>query len=138
MASVRARLREAIAERAALLAPGVYDGLSAALNAAAGFKIAYMSGAAVSVATGIPQPPAGLATLAESWLSHSRMSGFRSVITPRRARPWADRPWRDVAEPRMDHANTEQRTQRKSVHVHIGEQKQPATVLLRIGPVPVR
>ena len=63
MASVRARLREAISERAAPLAPGVYDGLSAALTSAAGFKVAYMSGAAVSVVTGVPD--IGLATQTE-------------------------------------------------------------------------
>jgi 2-methylisocitrate lyase-like PEP mutase family enzyme len=54
MVSVRTQLPEAISERAAPLAPGVFDGLSASLTAAAGFKIAYMSGAAVSAVMGIP------------------------------------------------------------------------------------
>ena len=63
MISARAQLREAISERAAPLGPGVYDGLSAALTAAAGFRIAYMSGAAVSAVTGVPD--IGLATQTE-------------------------------------------------------------------------
>jgi 2-methylisocitrate lyase-like PEP mutase family enzyme len=77
MTSVRTLLREAIAERAAPLAPGVYDGLSAALTAAAGFKIAYMSGAAVSVATGIPD--IGLATQTELAQRVQLISGLLNI-----------------------------------------------------------
>jgi 2-methylisocitrate lyase-like PEP mutase family enzyme len=77
MTSRRAQLREAIAERAAPLAPGVYDGLSAALTAAAGFKIAYMSGAAVSVATGIPD--IGLATQTELGQRVALISGLLNI-----------------------------------------------------------
>ncbi|MQA95181.1 MAG: carboxyvinyl-carboxyphosphonate phosphorylmutase [Streptosporangiales bacterium] len=64
MSDVRARLRELLAERSAVMAPGVFDGLSAKLTAAEGFRAAYMSGAAVAAsATGMPD--IGLATQTE-------------------------------------------------------------------------
>jgi len=64
MSHPTAVLRDLLAERAAPLAPGVYDGLSAHLTAAAGFRVAYMSGAAVAVsAAGLPD--IGLATQTE-------------------------------------------------------------------------
>jgi 2-methylisocitrate lyase-like PEP mutase family enzyme len=56
-------LRELLAERSAPFAPGVYDGLSAALTRAAGFRVAYMSGAAVAASLGLPD--IGLATQTE-------------------------------------------------------------------------
>lgn len=59
----RARLRELLQERSAPLAPGVYDGLSASLTRAAGFRAGYMSGAAVAATLGLPD--IGLATQAE-------------------------------------------------------------------------
>jgi 2-methylisocitrate lyase-like PEP mutase family enzyme len=77
MASVRTQLREAISERAAPLAPGVYDGLSAALTAAAGFKIAYMSGAAVSAVMGVPD--IGLATQTELAQRVQLISGLLDI-----------------------------------------------------------
>lgn len=46
------------------VAPGVYDGLSAALVQAAGFGVAYMSGAAVS-ASAVGLPDIGLTTMTE-------------------------------------------------------------------------
>lgn len=58
-----ASLREMLAERSALVAPGVYDGLSASLTAGAGFRAAYMSGAAVAATLGLPD--IGLATQTE-------------------------------------------------------------------------
>jgi 2-methylisocitrate lyase-like PEP mutase family enzyme len=62
-ATDRVLLRQLLAERSAPLAPGVYDGLSAALTRAAGFRIAYMSGAAVAASLGLPD--IGLATQTE-------------------------------------------------------------------------
>jgi 2-methylisocitrate lyase-like PEP mutase family enzyme len=59
----RARLRELLQERSAPLAPGVFDGLSASLTRAAGFRAGYMSGAAVAATLGLPD--IGLATQAE-------------------------------------------------------------------------
>jgi len=52
-----------LAERSALVAPGVYDGLSASLTRDAGFRAAYMSGAAVAATLGLPD--IGLATQTE-------------------------------------------------------------------------
>lgn len=64
MSDVRVQLRELLAERSAVMAPGVFDGLSAHLTADAGFRAAYMSGAAVAAsATGMPD--IGLATQTE-------------------------------------------------------------------------
>jgi 2-methylisocitrate lyase-like PEP mutase family enzyme len=77
MASVRTQLREAMSERAAPLAPGVYDGLSAALTAAAGFKVAYMSGAAVSAVMGVPD--IGLATQTEFSQRVQLISGLLDI-----------------------------------------------------------
>ena len=47
-----------------LIAPGVYDGLTAALAEAAGFEALYLSGAAVAY-TRLGRPDIGLATLSE-------------------------------------------------------------------------
>ncbi|MEU2358692.1 isocitrate lyase/PEP mutase family protein [Streptomyces misionensis] len=58
------RLRELLAEPDLLIAPGVYDGLSAALVRESGFRAAYLSGAAVS-ASAVGYPDIGLATLTE-------------------------------------------------------------------------
>lgn len=57
-------LRELIDDRRLLVAPGVYDGLTAALAQSAGFDAAYMSGAAVA-ASAVGLPDIGLATLTE-------------------------------------------------------------------------
>lgn len=61
--SASATLRELLRERSAPFAPGVYDGLSASLTRAAGFRAAYMSGAAVAATLGLPD--IGLVTQAE-------------------------------------------------------------------------
>lgn len=58
--SLRARLRR----RPILLAPGVYDGLTAALAARAGFEALYLSGAAIAY-TRLGRPDLGLTTLSE-------------------------------------------------------------------------
>lgn len=63
MSDVRVRLRELLAERSAVMAPGVFDGLSASLTASAGFTAAYLSGAAVSAVSGLPD--IGLTTQSE-------------------------------------------------------------------------
>lgn len=77
MAETRNRLRELLAERSAVLAPGVYDGLSASLTAAAGFRAAYMSGAAVAAATGVPD--IGLATQTEMTRHAGLLAGLLDI-----------------------------------------------------------
>ncbi|MEU6409023.1 isocitrate lyase/PEP mutase family protein [Microbispora sp. NPDC046933] len=68
-----ARLRQLLAEPGLLIAPGVYDGLSAALVREAGFDAAYLSGAAVA-ASAVGHPDIGLTTLTE-------MAGQAVVVT---------------------------------------------------------
>jgi 2-methylisocitrate lyase-like PEP mutase family enzyme len=63
MTEVRARLREMVSEGSGLLAPGVFDGLSAALTAEAGFRAAYLTGAGVAAVLGVPD--IGLTTQTE-------------------------------------------------------------------------
>jgi 2-methylisocitrate lyase-like PEP mutase family enzyme len=58
------RLRELLAGRDLLVAPGVYDGISAAVVGKLGFAAAYMTGAGVS-ASGWGLPDIGLLTLTE-------------------------------------------------------------------------
>lgn len=57
-------LNAAMSSRAPLVAPGVYDGLSAALAARAGFSVLYLSGFAVA-GTRLAQPDVGLVTATE-------------------------------------------------------------------------
>ncbi len=59
-----AALREALDRPGALVAPGVYDALTALLVQQAGFRCAYVSGASVSF-TRIGRPDLGLTTLTE-------------------------------------------------------------------------
>jgi 2-methylisocitrate lyase-like PEP mutase family enzyme len=59
-----ARLRELLAGDAMIVAPGVYDGISAAIAAKLGFRAAYMTGAGVC-ASGWGLPDVGLLTLTE-------------------------------------------------------------------------
>ena len=62
--SAAARLRELLDREELIVAPGVYDGISAALVGKLGFSAAYMTGAAVSASTyGLPD--IGLLTLTE-------------------------------------------------------------------------
>jgi 2-methylisocitrate lyase-like PEP mutase family enzyme len=58
------RLRELLAGEELIVAPGVYDGISAVLVAKLGFPAAYMTGAGVS-ASGYGLPDVGLLTLTE-------------------------------------------------------------------------
>lgn len=57
-------LRDRLARTPILVAPGVYDGLTAALAAAAGFEALYLSGAAVAY-TRLGRPDIGLTSLSE-------------------------------------------------------------------------
>jgi 2-methylisocitrate lyase-like PEP mutase family enzyme len=57
------RLRELLAGDQLIVAPGVFDGISAALVAKLGFTAAYMTGAGVSASYGLPD--IGLITLTE-------------------------------------------------------------------------
>jgi 2-methylisocitrate lyase-like PEP mutase family enzyme len=59
-----AQLRRLIADGGLITAPGVYDGLTAALVARTGFSAAYLTGAGVSVA-GFGLPDIGLLTATE-------------------------------------------------------------------------
>lgn len=58
------QLRAALVEPGAIIAPGVYDALTALLVEQAGFRCAYLSGASVSF-TRIGRPDLGLTTLSE-------------------------------------------------------------------------
>lgn len=60
----RQTLRQLIADRRGLVAPGAYDGLSARLVARAGFPVVYMTGFGVS-ASRLGMPDMGFAGLAE-------------------------------------------------------------------------
>ena len=62
-ASPRARLRELLAGGQLILAPGIFDGLSALVAEAAGFGAIYLSGGAVARSSGVPD--IGLLTLSE-------------------------------------------------------------------------
>jgi 2-methylisocitrate lyase-like PEP mutase family enzyme len=57
-------LRNRIAETSILIAPGVYDGLTASIAAAAGFEALYLSGAAVAY-TRLGRPDIGLTSVSE-------------------------------------------------------------------------
>lgn len=63
MTAPRARLRALLAGDALVVAPGVYDGLSAHLARAAGFDAAYLTGAGTAATHG--HPDIGLTTLTE-------------------------------------------------------------------------
>jgi carboxyvinyl-carboxyphosphonate phosphorylmutase len=58
------RLRRMLAEPGIIVAPGAYDGISARLVEAAGYRAAYMTGAGTA-ASHLGQPDLGLATLTE-------------------------------------------------------------------------
>jgi 2-methylisocitrate lyase-like PEP mutase family enzyme len=59
-----ARLRQLLREERLVVAPGVYDGISARLVEQAGFKVAYMTGYG-AVASSLGVPDLGLATMTE-------------------------------------------------------------------------
>ncbi len=62
--STAKQLRKSLAGNAAVIAPGVYDALTALMVEQAGFQCAYVSGASVSF-TRIGRPDLGLTTLTE-------------------------------------------------------------------------
>jgi 2-methylisocitrate lyase-like PEP mutase family enzyme len=68
-ASPARKLRERLASKALLIAPGVYDGLSARIAGAAGFEALYASGGAIARSAGLPD--LGLLSLTEM-LSRTR------------------------------------------------------------------
>jgi len=72
-------LRAQLAERAPVLAPGVYDGLSAALVRDAGFSAAYMTGAGVAASV-IGRPDLGLTTLTEMRQAAERLTAVLGDI----------------------------------------------------------
>lgn len=72
-------LRERIALKQILIAPGVYDGLTAALASQAGFEALYLSGAAVAY-TRLGRPDIGLTTASE-------MADTMALIADRTDRP---------------------------------------------------
>ncbi|MBI1994309.1 MAG: isocitrate lyase/phosphoenolpyruvate mutase family protein, partial [Deltaproteobacteria bacterium] len=62
-ADSRKRLRQLIARKRLLVAPGAFDGLSARLVEEAGFEAVYLSGGAVARSMGVPD--IGLVTMSE-------------------------------------------------------------------------
>ncbi len=64
MQSPRRDLRARLADPAILVAPGIYDGLTAALAADAGFEAVYLSGASIAY-TRFGRPDIGLVSMAE-------------------------------------------------------------------------
>ena len=77
MASAGARLREMMA-KGLVVAPGVYDGITAKLVQAAGHKAAYMTGAATSASLGYPD--FGLVTMTEMVANAERIT--RTIDIP--------------------------------------------------------
>src|SRR3989304_3745419 len=59
----RRKLKRLLARRQLLIAPGVFDGLSARLVEEAGFEAIYLSGGAVARSMGVPD--IGLVTMSE-------------------------------------------------------------------------
>ena len=73
-----ARLRELLGGDELIVAPGVYDGISAAIAAKLGFRAAYMTGAGVS-ASGWGLPDVGLLTLTEMAERARMLAGLLDV-----------------------------------------------------------
>jgi len=71
-----ARLRELLAAGRLLVAPGVYDGLSARIAEQAGFEVLYVSGGAVARSMGLPD--VGLVSLTET---AKRVEEIRAVTS---------------------------------------------------------
>ena len=76
--STARRLRELLAGDQLIIAPGVYDGISAALVGRLGFPAAYMTGAGVS-ASGWGLPDIGLLTLSEMAERARMLAGLLDV-----------------------------------------------------------
>jgi 2-methylisocitrate lyase-like PEP mutase family enzyme len=76
--SAAARLRELLAGDGLIVAPGVFDGISAAIAGKLGFQSAYMTGAGVS-ASGWGLPDVGLLTLTEMTERARTLAGLLDV-----------------------------------------------------------
>jgi carboxyvinyl-carboxyphosphonate phosphorylmutase len=72
------RLRQMLAEPGIIVAPGAYDGFSARLIEAAGFKAVYMTGAGTA-ASHLGQPDLGLTTLTEMATHASHLASCVSL-----------------------------------------------------------
>jgi 2,3-dimethylmalate lyase len=72
------KLRTMLAEPGIIVAPGAYDGFSARLIEAAGFKAVYMTGAGTA-ASHLGQPDLGLATLTEMATHASHLASCVSL-----------------------------------------------------------
>ena len=72
------RLRELLKGSHIVVAPGAYDGFSARLVEAAGFKAAYMTGAGTA-ASHLGQPDLGLTTLTEMATHAAHLAGCLSI-----------------------------------------------------------
>ena len=72
------RLRQMLAEPGIIVAPGAYDGFSARLIEAAGFKAVYMTGAGTA-ASHLGQPDLGLTTLTEMATHASHLASCISL-----------------------------------------------------------
>lgn len=75
--SPAARLRHLMAD-SLVIAPGIYDGLTAALVQRHGFPAAYVSGAAAAV-TGLGEPDLGLMTMSEMAAHTARLRAATSL-----------------------------------------------------------
>jgi len=72
------RLRDLLKGPDIVVAPGAYDGFSARLVEAAGFKVAYMTGAGTA-ASHLGQPDLGLTTLTEMATHAAHLAGCLSI-----------------------------------------------------------
>ena len=72
------RLRQMLAAPGIIVAPGAYDGFSARLCEAAGFKVVYMTGAGTA-ASHLGQPDLGLTTLTEMATHAAHLASCISV-----------------------------------------------------------
>ena len=72
------KLRQMLAEPGIIVAPGAYDGFSARLIEAAGFRAVYMTGAGTA-ASHLGQPDLGLATLTEMATHASHLASCVSL-----------------------------------------------------------
>ena len=78
----RKRLRAALACGRLVVAPGVYDGVSARLADGFGFEALYMTGYG-AVASQLGLPDAGLASYADMLSRVNPLMGWRKPFTPR-------------------------------------------------------
>ncbi len=72
------RLRRMLAEPGIVVAPGAYDGISARLVEAAGYRAAYMTGAGTA-ASHLGQPDLGLTTLTEMAAHAAHLAGALGI-----------------------------------------------------------